>query len=688
SGPTTVTGDVAGLVVEAVGTTTVTYSARDEAGNVSAPQVVEVTIVGAPAAPSGVSAGLGDGSSVVSWSAPAPADVVTGYEITPVRDGVAEAVQVFGAGTSALVTGLVNGSSYRFSVVAVNAFGPGPARLSPVVTVGVPSHPSSLRSAAGNGSASLTWAPPPAMGVAPTGYEITPLLDGVTPLAPVTVGVVTAATVSGLANGSTYTFRIVTLSVNGPGLGATFPAVTVGVPLHPSGLKASPGNAVANLSWTAPPAMGVAPTGYEITPLLDGVTPLAPVTVGAVTSTTITGLGNGVTYGFEIVTLSPFGRSAPVSFPLVTVGVLNPPTTLRTTSGNGQATLTWVEPVTVGIAVTGYRITPVKGGVLQAPVDIGPGTSTTITGLTNGSVYAFRVVALSTYGTSANATFPAVTIGVPGNPTGLSAVAGDGQATVSWTAPADIGVPVTGYRVTPYIGSTAQTPTTTSGPGTTATVTGLANGTSYTFRVVTLSAFGESGYAKSMAVKIGTLGAPKLPRATSGNEQATLTWQPPTDTGIPVAGYRITPYLGAVQLAPTTVGPVTSTTITDLANGSTYTFRVEALSTGGTGTAAIAPAVTIGVPTFPSTLRSYPGDGEADLTWIAPPDIGVAVTGYRITPYIAGVAQPDITVGPVTATTVTGLTNGTTYTFRIATLTEHGASTTAKFPDVTPTAPT
>ena len=64
---------------------------------------------------------------------------------------------------------------------------------------------------------------------------------------------------------------------------------------------------------------------------------------------------------------------------------------------------------------------------------------------------------------------------------------------MSWTAPADTGgSAITSYTVTPFIGSTAQTPVTVTGnpPATSTTVTGLTNGTTYTFTVSATNANG------------------------------------------------------------------------------------------------------------------------------------------------------------------------------------------------------
>jgi hypothetical protein len=196
----------------------------------------------------------------------------------------------------------------------------------------------------------------------------------------------------------------------------------------------------------------------------------------------------------------------------------------------------------------------------------------------------------------------------PAAPTAVKAAPGNAQATVTWTASATNGSPVTSYKVT---GLPSGTATTANGTTTSAVVTGLANNTSYTFTVVAESAAGPSAAsgASNAVIPTAPASAPSAPTsvvATAGNAQATVTWTASVTHGTPVTSYTARASLGGFT-ATTTNGTTLTATVTGLTNGTSYTFTVAANSTAGTSTAsapsnAVTPAVA---PTHHCDTATY-----------------------------------------------------------------------------------
>jgi hypothetical protein len=136
-------------------------------------------------------------------------------------------------------------------------------------------------------------------------------------------------------------------------------------------------------------------------------------------------------------------------------------------------------------------------------------TSATVTGLTNGTSYLFRVSAVNAVGTGAASTNSAAVAPrtVAGVPVAVVATAGNGQVSLTWTAPSSNG----GAAITDYvIQHTANKGVnwTTFSDGTSAersaTVTGLTNGVTYQFRVLAVNDAGSGAWsASSVAVMAG-----------------------------------------------------------------------------------------------------------------------------------------------------------------------------------------
>ena len=165
---------------------------------------------------------------------------------------------------------------------------------------------------------------------------------------------------------------------------------------------------------------------------------------------------------------------------------------------------------------------------------------------------------------------------VPAAPTGVSATAGDGNATVTWTAPSNGGAPITSYTVTPYVGSTAQAATVVNGtpPVTNATVTGLTDGTAYTFTVTATNSVG-TGPASAASGSV-------TPTASSaGSWGPLLSWPMVAIHSILMDNGKVLQFDGWQQPEPTEVyDPASQTFATQTAPDSVFCSGMAELPDG------------------------------------------------------------------------------------------------------------
>jgi len=542
----------------------------------------------------------------------------------------------------------------------------------------VPDPPTAVVAVAADASASVTWVPPVNDGgLTITSYTV--VTTGTNAPSPKVTGAVTTTIVTGLTNGSSYSFTVFATNADGDGaVSASSNLVTpMGAPGAPTNVAATPLNASASVTWTAPADDGGTPiTAYTITTAGTGA-PSPIVVSGATTSHIVGGLINGNSYTFRVSatnTVGP-GPDSAASNSVTPRTVPGAPSGATAIAGNASADLSWTAPAdNGGAAITSYTITTTGVGAPGPIVTGNTLTARTVTGLTNGNTYTFTVAATNVAGTGAasapsNAVVPQT---MPGAPTAVVATTGNTSADLTWTAPVDNGgAAITSYRIT-TTGPGAPAPIDTGSTATTAIVFGLTNGSSYTFtvRAANINGLGPESQPSNSVTPLGPPGAPTALAAAPGNGSASLTWSAPANNGgAAVVSYTIA-FSGTGAPAPVVTGTsATSRVVTGLVNGVAYSVTVAGTNAAGTGAVSAAANVTPRtVPGAPTGVVSAPANASAVVSWRAPADNGgAAINSYIVTTHgPAPLPGPQTVLAQATTASVGGLVNGNSYTFTVS----------------------
>ncbi len=661
---TTVTGATSGSGVVTGLTNGTTYSftvtAYGSGGESPPSSAATATPYGVPATPTDVTATGGNAAVTLSWTpvASTGGTPVTGYRIFVNGSGTA-ALTVSGAtSTGGTVTALTNGTSYSFTVAAYGTGGQ--SALSPAESatpLAPPGAVADLGVSTGDGSLAVSWTALASTSAAPVdGYRL--FVDGAL-TETVTGAASTTATLTGLANGTTYAITIAAYGDGGQGpTSLAVNGTPYAPPAAPTALAVTAGDTELVPTWTASDDTAAAPvSGYRV--FVDGV--LAATVAGVSTTTaTLTGLTNGTAYDITVSALGPGGESAPTAAVSATpVGAPGTVSGLTATGGDTTIEVTWT-PLTTTAAgpVTGYHV--YLDGVFAVTVPDATSASTTLAGLTNGTTYTVTVAAYGDGGTGPfSSGVSATPYAAPATPADLAATAGDSELTLTWTeVTSTVEAPVDGYRLL-LDGIVAAT--VTGGATTTETITGLANGTTY---AVTIVAYGPGGDSppSTPAVDATPVGPPATPTglaAVPGATEVALSWDPSASTpAVPVDGYRI--YQDGVQIAELTDPGDPTLTVTGLDSGTTYGFQVSAFGSAGESPLSAMVTVTpVAPPIAPDPAAATGGDAAVTVTWtVVGSTVEAPVTGYRV--YVDGSPTAAVTVTDPLATSaeVTGLVNG------------------------------
>jgi len=483
------------------------------------------------------------GSTVsVRWAPPAQYPIVNYTLFWGISPGVwTQILNLSSTASSETISGLSGGETVYYGAEVWNLHFHSPLVTGSVTVGTAPAGPTGLSvSSVTSTSVSLAWTNPTGTMVNDTVYYGTACGDY--PLAFSTGGAATAATITGLAEGTPYCFAVAAWSITGmSALSSTVTATPSGVPSSPTSLHSVASTLTSvSLAWTQSPGTVVNNTLYSGNSCGTWNVSVTS-TGGAVDSYTVSGLARSSSYCFAVSAWNAAGQSMLSSAVVVSTAGL-PPAPTGIAAGDITTTtvpLTWTNPpgavtndTVFQAAASVHRACSPTGGYTSA-YSVAIANQFTVTGLVSGNFYCFAVAAWNASGISALDSLPTSveTLHVPPAPTALTVTSSTASTvSLSWTNP-----PGTVTNNSVFWGPTCGTypdARSTMSPATTYTVTGLRPGTKYCFAV---SAWNVSGMS---------------PLNTTLSATTSISSSGPTLLGLPEdEGLLIIGGLGALLLA-------------------------------------------------------------------------------------------------------------------------------------------
>lgn len=610
-----------------------------------------------PPAPTGLTAAGGYQQAALSWSAPWDATSYNIYRGTTSGGEGAAPIATGVTSTDYTDTGVAGGTTYYYVVTGINAAGEGPASNQASATPSsVPSAPTNLTAAAGDGQAVLSWTGT-AGAVTYNIYRATS--SGGEGSAPYQTGVASAGyTDTGLTDGTTYYYQVTAVGASGESGKSNQASAT---PYTPTAAPVGVAFPYDGYVWVDS-SRNAGSLGFRLyrstVPGGEGATPYQSWAIWS--SYQDTSVVNGVMYYYQVSTVNTSGQESARSPEFTCVpnsATLPAPLATGFFDSSGNFDLNW-NPVAGAVQYGVYD----QNGLIAL-------TSTT-SALEEAGNENYHVVSIDQNGASTS-NFGEVSSSVnnaPLAPIGLTAAGGNAQVALAWD-PAQAGnsegvVGYVLYRSTtsggPYIQQNSALISTTSYID-----SSVSNGTTYYYVVASVGGDYQQSPYSNEASATPYVTPPSL-SAMPGDGSAVLAWTYAYPATFNL--FRSTTSGGPYTcITPT---PLTGSTYTDsgLANGTTYYYVATAiengLSSGNSNQAAATPSSIPPVPTV--AALAYPG--EILLQW-SPINNATGYYIYRSTtsggPYtltpIGGVS------GLTTAYADDNLNDGTTYYYVIQT---------------------
>ncbi len=422
------------------------------------------------------------------------------------------------------------------------------------------------------------------------------------------------------------------------------------------------------------------------------------LSVGNVLFKAVAGLTAGTTYYYRVR-----ATNGTISLNSNVITVYTIPPTPTTTAAAGITTssfnATW--PAVAGAS------TP--GGGYKLTVGTSSGGSQTINALREGNTLSVPVLGAAgttyyyfidayvsnnaVYGDSSNSNITTV-VTVPTAPViGTPVVVSDTQFTAVWSAGAGNGNGVAGYYL--YVATDSgflnpvagYNPKTVAGAATvTSTVTGLG-GTQYFYQVQTytnaplVTSAMSAAYGSIYTYATAPVATQPVVNSTDITSSGfTARWNASSGaTGYSLDVSTSNSFASYVTGYPSTLGAVTSASVTGLSGGTTYYYRLRASDSSGTNPTNSNTITVQTVPATPAlTGRTTATAASVTVTWTA----ATGATGYYLDvstdpafgSYFVGNGSNALSVGNVTTYTVNGVTPGTDYYYRVRASNASGTS--------------